>query len=339
MKEADFYRKISPEDQTVQCFLCHHQCRIKNGSRGLCKVRENKNGILYSLVFGMLVSKNIDPIEKKPLFHMLPGSLSFSIATVGCNFCCRHCQNYSISQYPKLHPGNIPGTAATPQQIVNTARMHDCRSISYTYVEPTIFFEFAYETAILAHEVGIKNVFVSNGYTGPEATKKIAPYLDANNIDLKGFRDNFYHKICGAKLKHVLETITLMKELGVWVEITTLVIPGLNDSNQELKDIASFLSSLDPNIPWHVSRFHPAFEMTETPSTPVETLRRARDIGLEAGLKFVYTGNIPGEEGENTFCPDCGDKIIERVGYLTRTPGLDLSRCKRCGTTLAGIFD
>ncbi len=338
MKEATFYEVIDKEKKVVQCALCNHRCRIKEGRRGICHVRENQEGKLVSLVYGRLISEHIDPIEKKPLFHLLPASLSFSIATVGCNFRCRHCQNFEISQYPRLKSGQIPGTDRTPEQVVEAAKQQGCQSISYTYIEPTIFFEFAYDTAKKAHAAGIKNVFVSNGYTSPEATREIAPYLDANNIDLKAFTDKFYKEVSGAKLQPVLDTIKLMKELGVWVEVTTLVIPGWNDSDGELHDIADFLVNVDPHIPWHVTRFHPTFEMTDRPPTPANTLRRARDIGLQAGLKYVYTGNIPGEEGENTFCPKCGEKVIERTGFYAVAKGLEGDVCRHCKEPIAGIF-
>lgn len=226
MKEAMFYERLG--DRKVRCFLCAQHCIISPGKRGICAVRENIEGTLYSLVYGKIVAHHIDPIEKKPLFHFYPGSRSYSIATVGCNFRCLHCQNYDISQYPKIYP-DIPGEKMSPEEVVREAEISGCQSISYTYTEPTIFFEFAYDCARIAHEKGIKNVFVSNGYTSPEATRAIAPYLDANNIDLKG-DDNFYKKVAGARLQPVLDTIKLMKELGVWVEVTTLIIPAYNDS-------------------------------------------------------------------------------------------------------------
>ena len=338
MKKADFFEIIDSDSGTIQCSLCSHRCKIKDGRRGLCQVRENQKATLYTLVYGRLISENIDPIEKKPIFHMLPGSLSYSISTVGCNFRCRHCQNYDISQYPTLHSGKIAGHKRTPEEIVNEALETGCKSISYTYVEPTIFFEFAYETAVAAHEAGLRNVFVSNGYTTPEATRKIAPYLDANNIDLKAFTEKFYHEVCGARLAPILDTIRLMKELGVWVEVTTLVIPGWNDSDNELKEIATFIYETDPHIPWHVTRFYPTYKMTDRQPTPVGTLRRARDIGLETGLKYVYTGNIPGEEGENTFCPECGQRLIRRTGFSAHHVGLSGEKCEKCGTRIAGIL-
>ena len=338
MKIADFQRVIDEEKKHVECFLCAHNCRIKEGKRGVCQVRENREGVLYSLVYGKLVSQSVDPIEKKPLFHLLPGTLSYSIATVGCNFRCTHCQNYDISQYPRLNNGAIIGSSVTPEQVVTSAQEYGCKSISYTYIEPTIFFEFAYECSQLAHERGIKNVFVSNGYTSPEATRKIAPFLDGNNIDLKAFTDKFYREVCGAKLAPVLETIQLMKELGVWVEVTTLVIPGWNDSDSELKEIAQFIKGVDPDMPWHVSRFHPTFKMTDREPTSVATLERARNIGLAEGLKNVFVGNIPGEEGESTICSQCGTTVIERRGFTILSQKMEDGRCGNCNHSIAGVF-
>lgn len=338
MHEAHHYQKIREEDKTVLCRLCSHHCHIKDSRRGLCQVRENRGGILYSLVYGRLVSESIDPIEKKPIFHLLPGSLSYSIATVGCNFRCLHCQNYGISQYPGQHGGEIPGHDRSPIEVVAAAQTTGCASISYTYVEPTIFYEFALDTARLAYEQGLKNIFVSNGYTGPEATREIAPVLAANNIDLKAFSDRFYQEVCGAKLRPVLNTIGLMKELGVWVEITTLIIPGWNDSDSELEAIANFIRSVDPEMPWHVSAFHPTYKMTDRPPTPAATLKKAQEIGLAAGLKFVYTGNLPGNGGENTICPSCQETIITRSGFSSEPTGLTGDTCKTCKARIPGIF-
>jgi len=338
MKTADFQKVLDAEKKTVECFLCNHRCHIKEGRRGICQVRENRDGTLYSLVYGKLVSQNVDPIEKKPLFHFLPGTLSYSIATVGCNFRCAHCQNYDISQYPRLHNGAIAGSSVTPGHVVESAIEYGCRSISYTYIEPTIFFEFAYDCARLAHDRGVKNVFVSNGYTSPEATKKIAPFLDGNNIDLKAFTDKFYREVCGAKLAPVLDTILLMKELGVWVEVTTLVIPGWNDSDSELKEIARFIKGVDLEMPWHVTRFHPTYKMTDRNATPVSTLMRARQIGMAEGLKYVFVGNIPGEGGENTICPRCGETVVERFGFSISSHNLKGDKCGNCDQPIAGVF-
>ncbi|HWR58601.1 MAG TPA: AmmeMemoRadiSam system radical SAM enzyme, partial [Thermodesulfovibrionales bacterium] len=292
-------------------------------------------GTLYSLVYGKVIARHVDPIEKKPLFHFLPGSTSFSLATVGCNFKCLHCQNYGISQYPRKY-ADIPGEDMTPEEVVREAELAGCKSISYTYTEPTVFMEFAYECSRLAYEKGIRNIFVSNGYTGPEATRLIAPYLDGNNIDLKG-DDVFYKKVVGARLQPVLDTIKLMKELGVWVEVTTLVIPSLNDSEEVLEWIAGFIKSIDPAIPWHVSQFYPTHNLLDKPRTPVGTLRKAREIGLKAGLKYVYEGNVPGGKGGNTYCPSCGDLLIERFGFALTGIEMKNSKCKKCGAHIDGI--
>ena len=324
-------------DGKVRCRLCAHRCVIFPGKRGICGVRENRDGKLYTLVYGRLVSRAVDPIEKKPLFHFHPGTGSYSIATVGCNFHCRQCQNWEISQYPREHGGRIIGQPFTPEEIVQDAQRYNCKSIAYTYVEPTVFFEFAYDTAKLAHEIGIKNVFVSNGYLTPEATRKIAPYLDGINIDIKAFRDQTYRRYFGATLQPVLDTVKLMKELGVWVEATTLIIPTINDSEEELREIARFISSVDPAIPWHVTRFHPHYKLTHLPPTPLETLRRAREIGLEEGLRYVYEGNVPGEGGENTYCPTCDALLIERWGFSIVRYSLDKGRCPRCGERIDGV--
>ena len=333
MKEALLYEKAG--DGKVQCCLCSHRCKIAPGKRGICAVRENIDGTLYSLVYGKVIAQHVDPIEKKPLFNFHPGSKSYSIATVGCNFSCLHCQNYDISQFPRKHQ-IIPGDEITPEQVVQAAEKAGCRSISYTYTEPTIFFEFAYDCAKLAREKGIKNVFVSNGYTTPEATRIIAPYLDANNIDLKG-DDSFYKKLCSAKLQPVLDTIKLMKELGVWVELTTLIIPTYNDSEDFLKWAAGFIKSVSADIPWHVTQFYPTYKLLDQPRTPIKVLRMARDIGLKTGLKYVYEGNVPGEGGENTYCHSCGEVLIERIGYTLGAIKIKNSQCIKCGTGVSGV--
>ncbi|MCB2182511.1 MAG: AmmeMemoRadiSam system radical SAM enzyme [Desulfobulbaceae bacterium] len=336
MKKAQFFHQGKEND--VYCDLCNHRCHIKQGKRGLCGVRENREGTLYSLVYGRLVSESIDPIEKKPMFHLLPTSKSYSISTVGCNFRCLHCQNYQISQYPHSHAGDIPGNLRTPAEVVDEALGTGCRSISYTYVEPTIFYEFAYECAVLAREKNIKNVFVSNGYMTPEVTRHLSPFLDGINIDVKAFTDTFYKKVCKARLQPVLDTVRLMRELDVWVEVTTLIIPGWNDSPKELRSIAEFIKEIDPAIPWHVTGFYPTFQMTDREPTPTSTLRMARDIGLETGLRFVYEGNRPGEGGENTYCPSCGTELISRFGFSIRRNALTDGRCGTCREEIEGIW-
>jgi pyruvate formate lyase activating enzyme len=336
MHEALFYQ--SSGEDTVICGLCSHRCHIKAGKRGICGVRENQNGKLYSLVYGRLIAEHEDPIEKKPLFHFLPGSHSYSISTVGCNFHCLHCQNYDISQYPHRYGGEISGIERTPEAVVQAAVQADCASISYTYVEPTIFYEFAHACSELARKQQLKNVFVSNGYMTPEATRDLAPVLDAINIDIKGFTDDFYKKVCKARLQPVLDSVQLMHDLGVWVEVTTLLIPGLNDSPEELHDIARFIKGVDSGIPWHVTAFYPTYKMTDREPTPVQSLRRARDIGLEEGLQFVYEGNVPGEGGESSYCPSCGTELITRFGFSIRQNRLDNGCCCDCGKQIGGVW-
>lgn len=336
MKEARFYERL--EGEKTHCHLCAHECLIEPGKRGICQVRENQGGILYSLVYGKVVSQNVDPIEKKPLYHFLPGTQSFSIATVGCNLQCSHCQNYDISQYPRLHGKEIPGRSVTPGDIVASARASRTESISYTYTEPTIFSEFAYDTALLAKEQGIRNVFVSNGFMTENAATAMAEVLDGDNIDLKSFSEEFYRKICRAKLQPVLDTISRLKKLGVWIELTTLVIPGLNDSDGELEDLADFIKSVGIDIPWHVSAFHPTYKMVDRSRTPSSTLRRAREIGLRTGLRYVYTGNIPGDAGENTYCYGCNELLIERLGFTIRRNFLKDGHCRKCGNKIDGVW-
>jgi len=334
MKEAMFYEREG--DSRVRCRLCRFNCLIGDGARGICAVRENRGGTLYSLVYGKLCAEHVDPIEKKPLFHVMPGSSSCSIATPGCNFRCRHCQNYSISQVRPDAP--VTGTPRTPPEIVQRAKDTKCSSISYTYTEPTMFFEFAYDTARLAREAGLRNIFVTNGYISKEALVTIAPVLDAANIDLKGFSEGFYRDYVHAKLSEVLDSIIEYRKQGIWIEITTLIIPGLNDSDAELQCIASFIATnLGVDTPWHVSGFHPTYKLTDRPPTPIATLRRARDIGRAAGLHYVYEGNVPGEGGENTSCPSCSALLINRYGFAIGTNRILNGACPDCGVAIAGV--
>jgi pyruvate formate lyase activating enzyme len=334
MKEAMFYEKLG--NAVVKCNLCNHRCRITDSKRGICGVRENNNGTLYSLVYGKVVARAVDPMEKKPLFHFLPGSRAYSIATVGCNFRCGNCQNFEISQMPK-EGGLIVGEDVPPEEIVLAAKQNNCESIAYTYTEPTIFFEYAYDVAKLAKKEGIKNVFVTNGYISEEALVEIRPYLDAANIDLKGFSDEFYRKNCGARLNHVLDSIRLHKSLGIWIEITTLIIPSLNDSEEELRKVAEFVKEVGEEIPWHISQFYPMYKLLDLPPTPIATLRRAREIGLKVGLRYVYEGNVPGEAGENTYCYKCGNLLIRRYGYQILENKIKNSTCSYCGAKIDGI--
>jgi len=334
MKEALLYEKLAAKK--VKCFLCAHRCLILAGKRGVCGVRENKAGLLYSLVYKKLVSQHVDPIEKKPFFHFLPGSVSYSIATVGCNFRCDFCQNYAISQAVSDHDGII-GEETPAQDVVNSALKYGCRSISYTYTEPTISFEYALEVMKLAKREGLRNNFVTNGYMTAEMLECLKGYLDAANVDLKSFNDGFYKKICGARLEPVLESLRIMKKLDIWVEVTTLVVPGLNDSEEELKKCAEFILSLGKETPWHVSRFYPQYKMENVSPTPVEKLERAREIGLKAGLRYVYTGNITGDAGENTYCYNCKETLIKRYGFQVLEYNIIDSRCKFCQTPVDGI--
>ncbi len=325
------------EEGKVRCFLCNHRCIISPSKRGICGVRENREGRLFSLVYGRAISANVDPIEKKPIFHLLPGSTSFSIATVGCNFRCLQCQNHAISQMP-VDEKRIEGSVVSPSKIVSLTKQSRCQSISYTYTEPTIYFEYAYETAVLANQEGIKNIFVTNGYMTEEAIRMIQPYLDGANVDLKSYQEAFYKEVCGARLQPVLENLKLMKELGIWIEITTLVIPGLNDSEKEFEGIAQFILSLGPEIPWHLSAFYPTYKMTDRPRTSATTLHRAREIGKKAGLRYVYCGNIPGQGGEDTFCLGCGRAVIQRMGFQVLKNDLIRGECRHCHSKVEGIW-
>jgi len=326
------------QDHKVQCNLCHHRCVINNGKRGRCQVRQNIDGKLYSLVYGKVVARNVDPIEKKPLFHFFPGSQSYSIATVGCNFKCKFCQNADIAQLPRDHKGAIMGKEMTPEAIVADAKKNGCQSIAYTYTEPTVFFEFAHDIAKRAHEQGISNVFVSNGYMTSEALDMIDPYLDAANVDLKAFNAEFYRKYCGAELEGVKETLIQMKSRGVFLEVTTLIIPGLNDDTEELTQLASFIAtSLGADTPWHISRFHPTYKLTDRPPTPFQTLTTAYNIGLDAGLRYVYTGNVPGEDTEKTYCHACGKVIIDRWGFNVTNYAISSGKCTYCGARIDGV--
>jgi len=337
MKEALLYKKTA--DNKVHCYLCHFNCVIAPGKRGVCGVRENMDGTLYTLVYDRIVSRAVDPIEKKPLFNFLPGSTSYSIATAGCNFRCLHCQNYDISQMPRRGKGEIAGEKISPEEIVADAIRYKCKSISYTYTEPTIFFELAYDTGRLAHNEGIKNIFVSNGYMTQEMLDMINPYLDAINVDLKGFSEKHYAKVCGAKLAPVLDSLRYIKKLGIWLEVTTLVIPGYNDSDESFNGIADFIKNeLGEGTPWHVTAFYPTYKLLDAPRTPAETLRRARDIGLKKGLRYVYEGNIPGEGGESTYCYNCDELLIERYGYRILKDSIENSSCPACGANIDGVY-
>lgn len=325
------------ENGSVLCSLCAHRCTLADGRPGLCGVRVNVGGKLVSLVRNRLIASHVDPIEKKPLFHFFPASLSFSIAAEGCNFRCDYCQNWQISQHPRGE--DVRGRPSTPKEIVKSAVRAGCRSISYTYTEPTIFFETCRDVGLLAREEGLKNVFVTNGYMTPEAVEAARPFLDAANADLKFFRDETYRRVCGARLEGTLQGIRALFDAGIWLEVTTLVVPGLNDSEEELGEMARWIAGLSPDVPWHLSRFHPDYRMELPGPTPVQSLRRALEIGRAAGLKFVYVGNVPGERAENTFCPSCGTMLVERAGFASRVRALPDGRCGNCGELVPGVWN
>ena len=320
----------------VQCRLCSHFCIIENQAAGKCGVRVNKEGSLKTLVYDRVAALNMDPVEKKPLFHFYPGTRTLSFATMGCNLSCSFCQNYSLSQPPRRGQG-IKGEKITPEQLVETALQNNASSISYTYSEPTVFFELMLDTAKLASAQGLKNIMVSNGFQSPECLQELGPHIHAANIDLKAFSDTFYQDQCGAKLKPVLKNLKHIKELGWWLEVTTLVIPNLNDSQAELMNLAGFIAEeLGVDVPWHVSRFHPNFELRDRGPTPVKTLETAWDIGHRAGLRYVYTGNMHGHHGEHTLCPGCGKTVIERQGFFILSSRLKNGACESCGFKIAG---
>lgn len=335
MKEAYLYLK--QDNERVRCFLCNHRCIIKSGEKGLCGVRENIDGTLYSLVYDKLIARNVDPIEKKPLFHFLPGSNSYSIATVGCNFKCLFCQNSDISQMPR-DLNRIWGENIPPEKIISDVITSQSASIAYTYTEPTIYYELAVDIARKATLKGIKNVFVSNGYMTEECLKDMYPNLHGANIDLKSFTDTFYKEQCGARLKPVLNSIEFMRGQDIWVEVTTLLIPGLNDSEKELKSLARFLVSVDHNIPWHISRFHPTYRLRDIRSTPPEIIRRAREIGYAEGVRYVYTGNLPGDQGEKTYCHGCGQLLIDRFGFSVKSNRIRDNKCPDCMEEIPGVW-
>lgn len=335
MKEASFYEKEL--NNVTHCCLCRHHCLIAPGRRGICGVRENRDGTLYTLVYELPCATHIDPIEKKPLFHFFPGSKAFSVATVGCNFRCLHCQNHDISQFP-MQQCVIPGETVTAQDIVRYALQAGCKSISYTYTEPTIFYEYAFEIAKLAKANGIYNNFVTNGYIEDKPLEAIRPCLDAANIDLKGFDESFYKKVCNADLPKVLNTIRAYRKLNIWIELTTLIIPGYNDNEEKLRAMAKFIvDELGPQVPWHVSAFYPTYKLLEAPRTSQKTLEKAHRIGLEAGLRYVYEGNLPGSEGEHTYCYNCKKPVIKRYGYTITEYNITDGACIFCNTPIDGI--
>ena len=340
-KENNLKRSVlwdGAEDKKVRCKLCNWRCLIAEGKLGRCFVRQNIDGVLYSLNYYKVCAANADPVEKKPLFHFQPGSQSFSIACVGCNFRCEFCQNWHISQMA-CDEHRIDGERTSPEKIVGAAVRSGCSGIAYTYTEPTIFMELCADCGRLAKEKGLTNVFVSNGYMTIEAIDFARDWLDGINVDLKAFDEDYYKRLCKARLGPVLDTITyIAKQTNIWLEITTLLIPGENDSDDELKKLTEFIvTQAGADVPWHISRFHPMYKYLDSHSTPTKTLERAYEIGKQAGLHYIYLGNVPGARGESTFCYNCGEMLIERIGYRIVHNTIEKHACPKCGTKIAGF--
>jgi pyruvate formate lyase activating enzyme len=335
MHEAMLY---NAEGDKLRCRLCRHNCLIADGKPGICNVRVNNGGTLYTIFYGKPIAMSVDPIEKKPLYHYFPASKAFSIATLGCNFQCPFCQNWDISQFGRAQTGREPAADVSPERIVAQAKANRCKSISYTYTEPTIFFEYAYDCAKLAKKEGIGNNFVTNGYMTREAIDTIKPYLDAANVDLKAFRKDTYRKVMKAQLDGVCDSIKYMKEAGIWVEVTTLVVPKMNDDPAELRDIENFLVEIGRDIPWHISRFYPHYEYDSMEPTPISTLKSAYDIGKKAGLRYIYMGNVSADPSEHTYCYQCGEKLITRSGFFVEENRItEKSTCPKCAAEIDGI--
>lgn len=336
LREALYYQRIDEKKRTVLCQLCPRGCALGDGEAGFCRARKNVKGKLYSLGYAQPCAVHIDPIEKKPFFHLLPTSLSFSIASAGCNLRCSFCQNWQISQTSPLDTMNEYNP---PEKIVAAAKTTGCKSIAYTYTEPTNFFEYMLDTAKIARSKGALNVYHSNGYINPEPLKGLCKYLDAANIDLKGFSSAFYNKVCEAELEPVLETIKTLKKSGVWVEITNLVIPGYNDEPKMITKMCEWVKNdVGAGVPVHFSRFFPMYKMTSIPPTPVHTLEKAREIASKAGLHYPYIGNVPGHPGENTYCPKCTKMLVRRAGYNVLENSVKNGKCKFCGEKIGGIW-
>jgi len=333
-KEASFWEKI--KDSKVKCNLCSHKCRINNGDVGICGVRKNEEGRLFSLIYGSFSSMAVDPIEKKPLYHFYPGSSVFSMGTVGCNFKCLHCQNADISTADTSFSYM---REITPEESVKLAKERGCQGIAFTYNEPGIWYEFTLDSARLAKENDLYTCYVTNGYISKEPLEEISAFLDAMNIDVKAFTEGFYKKVCKARLEPVLETCVLAKKLGIHIELTYLVIPGYNDSLNEIEKFCRWVvENLDENVPVHFSRFHPDHDMLDVPATPMNTMKNVYDIVIKSGLKFVYLGNVPSGDYENTFCPNCGNLCVERSFFDVKLKGLDKNKCSKCGNTLPFIL-
>jgi len=333
LHQAKFYEKLS--NGIVQCGLCPNRCILSEKQIGLCRARQNINGELYSLNYGKVSTQHIDPIEKKPFFHVLPGATAYSIATTGCNMRCSFCQNWQISQ---VFPWEVKSVEMTSEQVVDDALKNGNKIIAFTYNEPTVFYEYMFDVAKLAHEKGLKTAVVSSGYINVEPLKELLPHIDAYKIDLKSFKEEFYQKFTGGHLAPVLEAMKIIKEKGVWLEIVNLLIPGENDSEEEIRDMAKWIKeNLGDDVPLHFSAFHPDYKLQNLPPTPSETLIRARQIAMEEGLKFVYTGNIVYPEGESSYCPQSKTLAIGRQGYMITVNNLVDGKCLD-GEQIPGIW-
>lgn len=334
VREAMYYDKLP--GNRVECTLCPRKCRVADVERGWCGVRENRAGKYYTLVFSRVCAAHVDPIEKKPLFHYLPGTSAFSIATAGCNIECKFCQNWEISQF---RPEQVGAQYAPPEAIVRTARRYDCPTIAYTYSEPVVFYEYAYETSRVARQAGVGSVMITNGYIEKEPLLKICQLLNGIKIDFKGFTERFYRDACRGELKPVLEVLETLATLKIWLEIVVLIIPTLNDSEAEIRGMSQWIHrNLGDDVPVHFTRFHPMYKIKNLPVTPVRTLERCREIAREAGLHYVYIGNVPGHEGENTYCPRCQRVVIRRIGYTIVENHLQNGRCRFCQQAIAGVW-
>jgi pyruvate formate lyase activating enzyme len=332
--EARYYTKL--DDREIECRLCPRTCRLGDKERGYCGVRENIGGTYYTLVYGKACSLNVDPIEKKPFFHVLPGTSALSLATVGCNVNCRFCQNWEISQ---VRPEQVEAFDLAPETAVSRAVESRTPTIAYTYTEPTVFFEYMYDTSVLAKRKGVRNVVVTGGHINPEPLGDLLAVVDAVKVDLKGFSQAFYAEYVRGELKPVLETIRAVARSKAWLEIVYLVIPTLNDRMDVIREMARWVrNEAGAHVPVHFSRFHPMYLIKNLPPTPVSTLEEARRTALEEGLRFVYIGNVPGHEGESTYCPGCGSVAIARAGYRVETVRIKKGRCEKCGTPIPGIW-
>ena len=333
-QEARFYEKL--EDNVVQCRVCPRECVIGDGTRGFCRTRENRNGTLYSLVYGRVASRHVDPIEKKPFYHFLPGSQAYSIATAGCNMWCKFCQNWELSQ---SKPEDLRSLDMSPRNVAEEAASYKSKSIAYTYNEPTVFTEFMYDCAVEGKKLGVHSVAVSNGYINPEPLEKLCEVLSAYKVDFKAFSKSFYRELTGGERDAVLDTIKRLKKFGIWTELVHLTIPTLNDNDDDFRAMGDWLmGEIGPDVPVHFTRFHPMYRLTNLPVTPVSTLERARNILIDKGMKFVYVGNVPGHEANSTYCPNCGKVIIERTGYFVDTVRLNNGLCSSCGTPIPGVW-